>query len=187
MGVAVVVSGTPGTGKSRVALELVRRLNGLYLNLSEIALLNNFIVEKDLKRDSYIVDEEKLKAYLVNVIKSYSGYVIVDSHYGEIVPDEYVEKIFVLRLHPRELYLRLKQRGWDEFKVKENVEAELLSICTYNALEEHPTSKVCEVNVTGRDVDDIVHEIVEVLNGRKPCYLGIDWLSDDVLTEIQQL
>lgn len=181
----MVVSGTPGTGKSRIALELVKKLNGLYLNLSEVALRNNFILEKDLKRDSYVIDEDRLKAYLIEVLKSSSGYVVIDSHYGEIVPDEYVERIFVLRLNPRELYLRLKQRGWDELKVKENVEAELLGVCTYNALEEHPQSKVCEVDVTGKGVDEVVHELIDVLEGRRPCYVGIDWLSEDILAEIQ--
>lgn len=109
--------------------------------------------------------------------------VIVDSHYGEVIPDEFVRTIFVLRLSPIILYERLTSRGWDKEKVKENVEAEILGICTYNALNEHPESKVCEVDVTNKEVDEVVEEIVNVLNNVKKCEVWVDWLSNEALKD----
>ena len=40
------------------------------------------------------------------------------------------------------------------------------------------SGKVCELDVTGKTVDENVAEILEVLEKRKKCYAGIvDWLG----------
>ncbi|MEM3948357.1 MAG: nucleotide kinase, partial [Zestosphaera sp.] len=92
------------------------------------------------------------------------------------------------RLNPALLYRKLVERGWVKSKVLENVEAELLGVCARNALEEHPESKVCEIDVSDRNLDEVVGEVVGILNGSRACHPAIDWLSqelpDDLLAEL---
>ena len=181
MGKAIVISGTPGVGKTKVSLKLASLLNAKYVNLSDFAIERKLYQYFDVEKSSYVIDEESLRREISNVIRSYEGYVIIDSHYGEIVSDDLIEKIFVLRLNPRELLKRLESKGWSKEKVKENVEAEILGICTQNALNEHPKEKVCEIDVTDKSVDDVVKEIISILRGEKSCEVGIDWLlSTDI-------
>jgi adenylate kinase len=144
MGKAIVISGTPGVGKTLVATRLASRLGLSYLNLSDLVVRESLYVGVDEVRGSLIIDEERLVSRLTELLSGSESDVIVDSHYGEVIPDEFVKTVFVLRLNPAVLYERLASRGWGKEKVRENVEAEILGICTYNALNEHPETKVCE-------------------------------------------
>ncbi len=190
MGKAIVISGTPGTGKTSVAKELSKRLNARYIELSSLVISKGLYEEFDKERGSYVINEELLKNYIRRVVTESKGYVVIDSHYGEIIDDDIIEKIFVLRLHPRELLSRLKSKGWPGRKIAENVEAEIIGVCTYNAINEHPSYKVCEVDVTGKTVNEIVEFIIKVLEGKCSCKVHVDWLSEqleDVINELNRL
>ena len=178
MGKAIVISGTPGVGKTLISKELASRLSATYINLSEIVIRYKLYLGFDEVRSSYIIDEDKVRSFIDEFIRSSKNLVIIDSHYGELVSDELLLKIFVLRLKPTELLKRLRSRYGSNIKVYENVEAEILGICTYNALKEHP-DKVCEIDVTNKDVNEIVREILDILEGKSECYVGIDWLNDE--------
>ncbi len=184
MGKAIVISGTPGVGKSSVAKELARILGAKYLNLSDFVIKEKLYLGYDDKVNSYIIDEELVRRRINEYIESLRGLVIIDSHYGEIINDKLVEKIFVLRLNPNELLRRLKGKGWSDEKIRENVEAELLGICTYNALQEHPKDKVCEIDVTNKDISDVIKLILRILKGDGECKIFVDWLSDVNVGEI---
>ncbi|MEM0085654.1 MAG: adenylate kinase family protein [Zestosphaera sp.] len=180
MGKAIVISGTPGVGKTLVATLLASKLGLSYLNLSDLVVRESLYVGVDEARGSFVVDEERLVKRLTELLSESKSDVIIDSHYGEIIPDELVKIIFVLRLNPVILYERLVSRGWSEEKVKENVEAEILGVCTYNAVNEHTESKVCEIDVTSKGVGEVVEEILSILNNIRKCEVWVDWLSQEL-------
>jgi len=184
----IVISGTPGVGKTSVAKALAERLNGVYVNLSELVLKNKLYVEYDYERKSYIIDEEKVQKEIMRISeKNNDRYVIIDSHYGELAPKEIVIKAFIIRYNPLMLARRLKLRGWDEEKIKENVQAEILGVCTINALKEYGAEYVYEIDGTNKSVDEILKEIIEVLSSRRKVRMEfIDWLSILSLKELSK-
>jgi adenylate kinase len=114
-----------------------------------------------------------------NVVSGSSGTLIVEGHYAvDVVSVETVRLVFVLRRDPEELRDILGKRGYGDEKIRENVAAEILDVCLYDAVDRCGVEKVCEVNVTGRTVDKVVDEIQQVLQGKKKRRIGIvDWLG----------
>ena len=175
----IVISGTPGVGKTAVAKELAKRLNAIYVNLTELVLEKKLYVGYDSERDSYVIDEDKVKKEILKISKrNPDKCIIIDSHYGELTPREVLVRIFILRCDPRTLAQRLKRKGWKKEKIRENVQAEILGVCTVNALKEYEVNLVYEIDNTNRQVEEVVNEIINVLRSRnkeKPSF--IDWLT----------
>lgn len=177
-GKAVAISGTPGTGKSVIGALVSRALGISFIELGDFALEKGLYIGYDDDRMSFIVDENRLREHLKRLVEE-RGSLLVVGHYSEIVDDEILDKIIVLRINPVELASRLVERGWPMRKVVENVEAELMGICTINAVSEHPAEKVCEVDVSSKNVEEVSKEVIEIITGSKQCRIYVDWLSDE--------
>ncbi|MCS7097192.1 MAG: AAA family ATPase [Candidatus Methanomethylicia archaeon] len=174
----IIIHGCPGTGKTLVSEKLSRLLKAIHINISEIALREELFIGFDKERESFILDEESLKNRIIDLIVKSESLVIVEGHHANIVPPNYVIKVFVLRRHPVELEKVLELRGWKKEKILENVLAEILDYCVVVALETYGSEKVVEVDVTNRNVDDVVMEILSELyvNKIKSNY-HIDWIK----------
>ncbi len=177
MGKAIVITGTPGTGKTSVAKRVAEILKAPHIDLSKLVIDEQLYVDYDEERASFIIDEEKVIEKLKELLNK-NNLVIIDSHYGEIVPREYVDKVIVLRTDPEILEERLKKKGWWWEKIRENIEAEILSICTINAINVFGEEKVYEVDTSSKDIEETVREVVEIIKGTRKDYgLKYDWLS----------
>lgn len=175
-----LITGTPCVGKTSVARLLSAKLQALYVNLTDLALRENLIQGKDKERNSIIVDEDQMKKRLKELItKSDKEDAVIDGHYAvNVVPANLVSLVFVLRRDPVELRKLMEQSGFSEKKLHENLASEILDVCLVDALNVIGQRKICEVNATGKSVEDIVQEIL--LLTRKPgsCQVGIvDWLG----------
>ncbi|RLF19827.1 MAG: hypothetical protein DRZ82_04335 [Thermoprotei archaeon] len=171
----ILITGSPGVGKTTIAKALSHELRIPWLNVAQVVSSHNLGIY-DPESDTYDVDVNVLRSTLIRTIKED---VIVDSVIPDILPKSMVKLVIVLRLDPIEMAKRLIKRGWKLRKILENVEAELLSVITYEAVRYYGTNKVVEVNTTGKDVKTIVREILDILKGRrrdeyKP--FSIDWL-----------
>ncbi len=183
----IVISGTPGTGKTTISKRLAKILNGIHIDLSELAIREKLYISYDNQRNSYVIDEEAVVNRIKELAKKYNDKVlIIDSHYGEIIPPELVDKIIVLRIDPLVLENRLREKGWSWNKVKENVAAEILGVCTANAIKEHGVDKVYEVDVTNKDVDDIIREIIKIIKEGGISGPRIDWLSSKSFNDLRK-
>ncbi len=182
---AIVISGVPGSGKTSTALLLSTVLGALYVNLSALSAVSCLLESYDRSRDTYIIREEPLVNLLDNIILNSRAPVIIDSHYGELVPSHHVAVVIVLRIHPEELLRRLlKSREWWTLKkVAENVAAELMGSCTNNAITAYGRGKVCEVDVTGLTATEVTRKVMNIIKGVAPCVTNIDWLGHHISTE----
>ena len=139
----IIITGTPGTGKSVIAKRIynfMKRL-GIKYSMYEISEIiekykhyNGLVVGYDSKRDSKIVDEEKLAKILAQILKKNENIIIV-GHLSHYINPSYVDLVIVTKCKLKTLYNRLKRRGYSKNKIQENVEAEIFDICYNECLE----------------------------------------------------
>jgi len=177
---AILVTGTPCVGKTSVAHMLTAKLGALYVNLTELAVRENLISGKDEKRDSIIVDENRMRRKIREIVEeSDKKDIVIDGHYAvSVVPEKLVKYVFVLRRDPIDLRVFMERCGFSGRKLWENLASEILDVCLVDALNVHGKGKVCELNVTGKSVEQIVSQILEIIEDRSKCCVGIvDWLD----------
>ena len=91
----IVITGTPGTGKTTVT-SILQEKGYFTINLENFAKKYNCIAGYDEVRQSKIIDTEKLQVVLQNYLAAGRGIVIIEGHYADVVPEEFVLKCFVL-------------------------------------------------------------------------------------------
>jgi len=175
----ILITGTPCTGKTTTAKQLAAKLDAHYINLTEYANIYGLILGEDKERKTMVINEKKMQQKLAaTVIDSNKPNIIIDGHYASaVIPENLATNVFVLRRSPIELRLFMQKCGFEDRKLWENLSAEILDICLVEALQAHP-GKVCELNVTGKSVEEVVNDILDVLQKGKKCYVGcVDWLG----------
>ena len=176
----ILVTGTPCVGKTSVACLLASKLDAFYVNLTDLALHENLVSGKDKERGSIIVDEDRMRRKIREIVeKCDKSEVIVDGHYAvSVVPKEFTTHVFVLRRDPVELRKLMEQCGFSGRKLWENLASEILDVCLCEALNVYENEKVCELDVSGKSVEETVNDILDVLNGSKERRVGVvDWLG----------
>jgi adenylate kinase len=176
----ILVTGTPCVGKTSVARLLASKLDAFYVNLTELVLRENLVSGKDEERGSIIVDENRMRRKIREIVEDCDkSEVIVDGHYAvSVVPKELTTHVFVLRRDPVELRKFMEQCGFSGRKLWENLASEILDVCLCEALNVYENGKVCELDVSGKSVEEIVDEVLDILNGSKECCVGVvDWLG----------
>ncbi len=170
----ILITGTPGTGKSTVSKLLASKLKVKYININDLAEKNNWFLGFDEERKSKILDVEKISNYLSQV----SGSLVIDTHVPEAAPKN-ITHVFVLRKHPKLLFEALKKKKFPEKKILENVEAEIIDSCLTSSIERFSEEKIYQLNVTNLTPKETVKEIILILKGgMKKGNIVIDWVRE---------
>ncbi|MGC8954370.1 MAG: adenylate kinase family protein [Desulfurococcus sp.] len=179
MGKIIVVAGVPGTGKTSVSRELASLTGFQLIELGRYALERGLVTGFDDERGSYVIDEDALSREVSMLAGNSEGYIIVSTHYPEILDPSVVEKVFVLRTHPLVLEKRLESRGWDRRKINENVMAEILGVVSYNALTVFGEEKIYEIDTSNTTPGEVAGLVADILSNKTviPPGIRIDWLS----------
>ena len=175
----ILITGTPCVGKTTTAKQLAAKIGAQYINLTDYAKTYGLTLGEDTGRKTTIIDEEKMRAKLVQTIEtSENSNIIIDGHYAAAVtPTNLVGSVFVLRRNPKELKVFMLKCGFSDAKLNENLSAEILDSCLIEAMQSQE-DKVCELDVTGKTVDENVSEILEILQKNKKSSAGVvDWLG----------
>jgi adenylate kinase len=175
----ILITGTPAVGKTSTAKVLAAKLDADYINLTDYATTYQLTLGEDKERKTIIINENKMRKKLAETINaSDKANIIVDGHYAAaVIPTELVSHVFVLRRNPKELKMFMAKCGFEGAKLWENLSAEILDVCLVEAVHAQP-GKVCELDVTGKTVEAVVDDILDVLERGKKCFCGIvDWLG----------
>ncbi len=175
----VIITGTPGVGKSTVSSLLESRIGAKMISIGQLLQRERLYIEIDEKRQTLVADTKKLRKRIQEVTNENDKMVVLEGHFAmDVVPPDMVRRIFVLRRDPRDLRNILEKRQYDKQKTEENLAAEILDVCLYDAVRRCGVEKVCEIDTTTKNADDVVNEIISILNCKKPCQLGlVDWLG----------
>ncbi|MBI2106392.1 adenylate kinase family protein [Candidatus Woesearchaeota archaeon] len=141
---AIIVSGTPGTGKTTIAKKISKEKDYRYLDINDVIKENKLKEGFDKKRKSIIVDVKKLNKILVNLIKNSKKTLVIDGHLSHYLPKEYVKVCFITKCDLKTLKKRLEKRGYNKAKVRENLDAEIFDVCRIEALENGYNVKVVD-------------------------------------------
>lgn len=176
----ILITGTPCVGKTSVARLLTSKLGALHVNLTELAIREDLISGKDEKRNSIIVDENRMRQKIREIVEDCDKEdIVIDGHYAvSAVPKKLVTYVFVLRRDPVELRRFMEHCGFSGRKLSENLASEILDVCLVDALGIYEEEKVCELDASSKSLEEIVSEILDVLGDRKKCHVGVvDWLG----------
>lgn len=159
----IALSGTPGTGKTTISRILRQHYH--IIDLNQLVIHEELYSGKDEKRDSYLVDIEKIKKRIKHT--NSKADVIIEGHFSHLLD---VDAVILLRTSPQILEKRLEKKGISLKKIKENVEAEAVDVILVEAVE--GCSKVFEIDTTNKTPQEVtacVIYIIECLkNGKIP-------------------
>ena len=175
----IIVTGTPGVGKSTVSTNLSLKLGARHLDISKLAEEFNALDRFDTERNTAIVYLDKLSNVLIEKIESSSADVIIDGHLApHIIPNHMVTVAIILLKNPQQIEEELKNRGYSDKKVKENVRCEILDVCLFECVNKYGRKKCHEMDITNEKLDSIIDQLEKVIKGLGPKRVGIvDWLE----------
>ncbi|WP_435332557.1 adenylate kinase family protein [Haloarchaeobius sp. TZWWS8] len=170
----VVVTGTPGTGKTTATDILAGNEEfsiGLdVVHLNEVIEREELYSEVDEERDSVVVDLDALADWVGD-----RDDVLLDSHLAHYLE---ADRVVVLRCAPEELEARLLGRGETESKASENAESEALDVVLSEAVDRHGLENVYEIDTTGRSPEEVAANIAAVVEGeRDPSAGDVDFID----------
>ncbi|KAF5280430.1 hypothetical protein FQR65_LT03239 [Abscondita terminalis] len=129
----ILVTGTPGVGKSTLCEKLSQSTGLKWLEISKIAKENNCVEEFDPVYQCAVLNEDKLLDGLEEVMSA--GGNIVDYHSCELFPERWFDVVFVLRTDNTTLYDRLVSRGYEEEAKSSYAEDIVLELVNSNLIE----------------------------------------------------
>ena len=130
----LIVTGSPGTGKTTVAKRMAKKLKADYIDVNEIIDKYNLAVGYDKERKSKIIDVDKLNSVLEKLIKNASKNLVIDSHLSHYLSNKLVDMCIVTKCELKELRKRLEKRGYHRSKIRENLDCEIFDICFMEAV-----------------------------------------------------
>jgi broad-specificity NMP kinase len=174
----IIITGTPGTGKSTLAKELAVRIGADAIGANEIAKESGFIIGRDGYGTS-IVDLGRLERKLNKIAKEYASRkktLILDGHLlSEIKVKGAV--VIVLREHLPVLIKRMEKRKYHFDKIRDNIISEAIDLCGSNSRKRYKKAyeiwsgrdaaaealKVIRSGKGSREVMDMMPELLKLI------------------------
>ena len=141
----ILVTGTPGTGKTTLCQSLVNAIPSMSLvDVSGAVKSNGFHEGFNQEFETYILDEDALLDFLEPLMEL--GNNVVDFHSCEIFPERWFDLVLVLRCSTEVLYSRLSDRMYNDKKINENMECEIMQVVLEAAKESYDEQIVQELS-----------------------------------------
>jgi adenylate kinase len=169
----IALTGTPGVGKTE-ASKLLHENGFNIINEKDLILELDITREYDEEKDELIVDPADLRDGFKCIPKRSDVDTIFEGHLSYLAESDIT---IVLRLDPEVLVKRLSSRGYDDQKIKDNVETEALSYVLIKSVENEreddedgwkgliPGSGVVfEIDTTGFTPEEVADKILKIID-----------------------
>ena len=177
----IIVTGTPGVGKTVLGKLLAEETGSSFLSLGDLVRVQRLHKGFDRQAGSYIIDQHALERELRGYFAAHrENGVVFETHFvSSIVHQTRGMVAIVLRLDPIVLARRLRARKWPKRKIWDNVEAEMIDLSLYDSLKLLGKTRVYEIDATGKTPRELVREILRMLSRGKGWSLNSssDWLE----------
>ncbi|MBS3140042.1 adenylate kinase family protein [Candidatus Woesearchaeota archaeon] len=155
----IIITGTPGAGKSTLAKKLAQELKFQRVDLHKYYKVISTGYNK--KKQSYDIDIKKFTRLIKEKAKTRN--IIVDSHIAQLLPKSMVDLCIALTCSDlKKLKRRLQNRNYSKKKIRENLDAEIFQVCLQEARERG--HKIIIVDAC-KDINlKLIHKIVRDIN-----------------------
>ncbi|MEM4248542.1 MAG: adenylate kinase family protein [Candidatus Nanoarchaeia archaeon] len=157
----IIISGTPGTGKTTLAKSLAKKLGYEYIGITKLIGKHKLAEGYDIVRKCSIVNTKKLNNVLIKLIKTANKEkksLIIDSHLSHNLPSKYVDLCIITKCDLKVLQKRLQKKHYSKTKIRENLDVEIFDICLNEAKE--LGHKILVVDTTkGIDINRLIRKI----------------------------
>lgn len=132
----ILLTGTPGVGKSTLATILSTQLGLRHLDVSQFAHDRNLLADYDPSTQSHFMHEDAILDDLEPIMQN--GAVILDHHSSDWFPQRWFHLVVVLSNSTHVLYDRLVERAYSSQKIEQNVQAEIMQVVYEEAVTSYP-------------------------------------------------
>jgi len=173
--VRLLITGTPGVGKTTIATGLARIYGAAIVGLDGIITP---VLKWDPELQTYhVTNENEARKLITERLKTLNSYII-DTVAVNLIDASLIDWCIVLRLEPTQLMDRLTRRNWPHCKVVENVLAEIVGSSLVMAINMFGRDRVIEVDTTNKNVDEVINYITNRIAYGRPAVGVVDWLDD---------
>ncbi len=139
----VLVTGTPGTGKTSLCAILARELGLGHIGVGAFARERELVHGYDAEMDCHFLHEDAVLDALEPIMSD--GGILLDHHSVDWFPERWIHCVIVLRTSTETLHDRLSARKYSDKKRDENMQAEIMQVVLDEARESYPKVPLLEL------------------------------------------
>ena len=161
----IVITGTPGSGKSTIAKRLSKKLGAPVIDIKKV------VQAKKILGKNKEVSIPKLRSAL-SFLKNKKNFIVEGHLACEVkIPSDFV---FVLRCNPKTLQKRLSKRKYSKKKLAENLLAEMLDYCTQRVSVVYGRKPI-EIDSSKRSLSGCMLVIEHAIRHKKKSVDNVDY------------